>query len=41
MLGILGHPEEVASVASFLAGNDATFITAETIQIGGKQALGI
>jgi len=41
MLGRLGQPEEVASVVSFLASKDASFITAETIQIGGGQALGI
>ncbi len=41
MLGRLGQPEEVASVVSFLASPDAAFITAETIQIGGGQALGI
>lgn len=41
MLGRLGQPEEVASVVSFLAGSDAAFITAETVQIGGGQALGI
>ncbi len=41
MLGRLGQPEEVASVVAFLAGKDAAFITAETIQIGGGQALGI
>ena len=41
MLGRLGQPEEVASVVSFLASDDARFITAETIQIGGGQALGI
>ena len=41
LLGRLGDPEEVASVVSFLAGKDASFITAETIQIGGGQALGI
>ena len=41
MLGRLGQPEEVASVVSFLASEDAAFITAETIQIGGGQALGI
>jgi NAD(P)-dependent dehydrogenase (short-subunit alcohol dehydrogenase family) len=41
MLGRLGQPQEVASVVSFLAGKDAAFITAETIQIGGGQALGI
>jgi NAD(P)-dependent dehydrogenase (short-subunit alcohol dehydrogenase family) len=41
LLGRLGQPEEVASVVSFLASEDASFITAETIQIGGGQALGI
>ena len=41
MLGRLGQPEEVASVVSFLASDNASFITAETIQIGGGQALGI
>ena len=41
LLGRLGEPEEVASVVSFLASKDASFITAETVQIGGGQALGI
>lgn len=41
MLGRLGQPEDVAGVVSFLASKDAAFITAETIQIGGGQALGI
>jgi len=41
MLGRIGEPEEVASVVSFLGSDDASFITAETIQIGGGQALGI
>jgi NAD(P)-dependent dehydrogenase (short-subunit alcohol dehydrogenase family) len=41
MLGRLGQPEEVAAVVSFLAGKDASFVTAETVQIGGGQALGI
>ena len=41
MLGRLGQPQEVASVVSFLASKDASFITAETIQVGGGQALGI
>ncbi len=41
MLGRLGQPEDVAGVVAFLASSDAAFITAETIQIGGGQALGI
>jgi NAD(P)-dependent dehydrogenase (short-subunit alcohol dehydrogenase family) len=41
MLGRLGQPDDVASVVAFLAGKDAAFITAETIQVGGGQALGI
>ena len=41
MLGRLGQPEDVAGVVSFLASKDAAFITAETVQIGGGQALGI
>lgn len=41
MLGRLGQPEDVAGVIAFLASKDAAFITAETIQIGGGQALGI
>lgn len=41
LLGRLGQPEDVASVISFLVSDDASFITAETIQIGGGQGLGI
>lgn len=41
MLGRLGQPEEVAAVVSFLASDNASFMTAETVQIGGGQALGI
>lgn len=41
MLGRLGQPEGVAAVVSFLASDDASFMTAETVQIGGGQALGI
>ncbi|MFD0990778.1 SDR family NAD(P)-dependent oxidoreductase [Mariniflexile jejuense] len=41
VLGRLGQPEEVASVISFLVSNDASFLTAETIQVGGGQGLGI
>ncbi|MFW2348287.1 MAG: SDR family NAD(P)-dependent oxidoreductase [Wenyingzhuangia sp.] len=41
MLGRLGQPEDVAGVVAFLASKDAAFLTAETIQVGGGQALGI
>ena len=41
LLGRLGEAEEVAGVVAFLVSDDASFITAETIQIGGGQALGI
>lgn len=41
MLGRLGQPEDVAGVVAFLASSEAAFITAETIQVGGGQALGI
>jgi len=41
LLGRLGQPDDVSGVVSFLASKDASFITAETIQIGGGQALGI
>ncbi len=41
LLGRLGQPQDVASVISFLVSDDAAFMTAETIQIGGGQGLGI
>ncbi|WP_298346717.1 SDR family NAD(P)-dependent oxidoreductase [uncultured Algibacter sp.] len=41
LLGRLGQPQEVASVISFLVSEDAAFLTAETIQVGGGQGLGI
>ena len=41
MLKRLGQPEDVAGVVSFLVSKDAGFLTAETIQVGGGQALGI
>ncbi len=41
MLGRLGQPDDVSGVVAFLASPDAGFITAETVQIGGGQALGI
>lgn len=41
LLGRLGQAEEVAGVVSFLVSKDASFMTAETVQIGGGQALGI
>jgi len=41
MLKRLGQPDDVAGVISFLVSKDASFLTAETIQVGGGQALGI
>jgi len=41
LLGKLGQPENVASVVSFLASDDASFLTAETIQVTGGQGLGV
>lgn len=41
LLGRLGQPEDVAAVVSFLVSDDASFMTAETIQVGGGQGLGI
>ncbi|TDQ32421.1 SDR family NAD(P)-dependent oxidoreductase [Zeaxanthinibacter enoshimensis] len=41
LLGRLGQPEDVAKVVSFLASDEASFLTAETIQITGGQGLGI
>lgn len=41
MLGRLGQPQDVAAVVSFLASDDASFMTAETIQVTGGQGLGI
>ena len=41
LLGRLGQPEDVAAVVSFLVSDDAAFMTAETIQVGGGQGLGI
>lgn len=41
LLGRLGQPEDVASVVSFLASDDAAFLTAETLQVTGGQGLGV
>ena len=39
-IGRLGKPEEVAAVASFLASDDASYITGQTIYPdGGRLAL--
>jgi 3-oxoacyl-[acyl-carrier protein] reductase len=35
LLGRIGEPEEIARVASFLASDDASFITGATIQVSG------
>lgn len=41
-LGRLGQPEEIASVAAFLASDDASYMTGQTIFVdGGRTALGI
>ena len=34
-MGRLGMPDEIASVAAFLASNDASYITGETIIASG------
>ncbi len=41
LLGRLGEPDDVAAVVSFLVSDGAAFMTAETIQVGGGQGLGI
>jgi NAD(P)-dependent dehydrogenase (short-subunit alcohol dehydrogenase family) len=38
-LGRAGRPEEVASVIAFLAGDDASFLVGETIEINGGQLM--
>jgi 3-oxoacyl-[acyl-carrier protein] reductase len=39
MLGRLGQPEEIAKVAAFLAGDDASYITGQTINVSGGMRL--
>jgi 3-oxoacyl-[acyl-carrier protein] reductase len=39
MLGRLGQPEEIAKVACFLAGDDASYITGQTISVNGGMRL--
>ena len=41
-MGRLGHPDEVAGVVSFLAGEDASYVTGQVIYIdGGRQPLNL
>ncbi|MGE4476534.1 MAG: SDR family oxidoreductase, partial [Stutzerimonas sp.] len=37
-LGRLCQPEEIARVAAFLAGDDATFITGQNVAVNGGMA---
>ena len=39
MLGRLGQPEEIAKVAVFLAGDDASYITGQTLNVNGGMRL--
>ncbi|HOP57671.1 MAG TPA: SDR family oxidoreductase, partial [Bacillota bacterium] len=39
MLKRLGRPEEIAKVASFLASDDASYITGQTINVNGGMRL--
>jgi 3-oxoacyl-[acyl-carrier protein] reductase len=39
-LGRIGQPGDVAGVATFLAGEDASYITGQTIYVDGGQTLG-
>jgi len=39
MLGRLAQPEEIASVALFLASEDASYVTGQAIQVDGGMRL--
>ena len=37
----IGRPEEIAAVATFLAGDDASFVTGQTILVDGGRTVGL
>ena len=39
-LGRIGQPDDIAGVAAFLASDDASYITGQTIYVDGGQTLG-
>lgn len=40
-LGRIGQPEEIAAVTLFLAGDDASYITGQTLMIDGGRTIGL
>jgi 3-oxoacyl-[acyl-carrier protein] reductase len=40
VVGRIGHPEDIAAAATFLASEEASFITGQTLYVDGGQTLG-